>query len=123
MILVDPEGKEYPHAVHLSFYAFEDHMNYEALLAGLVASAGRCIKDLHVFVGSKILVNQMEGSRIPRTEGAKRTGIHLARAPEPGSINGCQDKTLCGSSGQTPRKNKEFVKEVNIRKIESHLGR
>ncbi|GKB59229.1 putative reverse transcriptase domain-containing protein [Tanacetum coccineum] len=72
MILVDPERKEYPHAVHLSFYASEDDMDYEALLAGLVASAGRGMKDLHVFVGSKILVDQMEGNKIPRTEGAKR---------------------------------------------------
>nr|GEW37127.1 hypothetical protein [Tanacetum cinerariifolium] len=39
MILVDPEGKEYSHAVRLNFYAFEDNMDYKALLAGLVTSA------------------------------------------------------------------------------------
>nr|GEV43954.1 hypothetical protein [Tanacetum cinerariifolium] len=40
MILVDPEGKRYSYAVRLSFYASEDDMDYEALLAGLVASSG-----------------------------------------------------------------------------------
>ncbi|GJU70999.1 gag-pol polyprotein [Tanacetum coccineum] len=35
---------------------------------GLVASAGKGMKDLHVFVDSQILVDQMEGSRTPTTE-------------------------------------------------------
>ncbi|GJZ27801.1 reverse transcriptase domain-containing protein [Tanacetum coccineum] len=44
----------------------------EALLAGLIAFAGRGMKDLHVFVGSKLLVDQVKGSRIPRTKEAKK---------------------------------------------------
>ncbi|GJY75286.1 hypothetical protein Tco_0480402 [Tanacetum coccineum] len=36
MVLVDPEGKEYSHVIRLNFYASEDDMDYEALLAGLV---------------------------------------------------------------------------------------
>ncbi|GKD48140.1 hypothetical protein Tco_1277116 [Tanacetum coccineum] len=47
MILVDPKGKEYSHDVCLNFYASEDNMDYEALLAGLVAFAGRNMKDIH----------------------------------------------------------------------------
>ncbi|GKB68868.1 reverse transcriptase domain-containing protein [Tanacetum coccineum] len=43
-----------------------------ALLAGLSAPAGRRMKDLHVFVSSKLLVDQVEGNRVPRTKGAKR---------------------------------------------------
>ncbi|GKB57025.1 reverse transcriptase domain-containing protein, partial [Tanacetum coccineum] len=39
-----------------------------ALLAGLVASAGKGMEDLHVFIDSKILVDQVEGSRTPVTE-------------------------------------------------------
>ncbi|GJQ99181.1 reverse transcriptase domain-containing protein [Tanacetum coccineum] len=72
MVLVDQEGKEYSHAIRLNFYASEDDMDYEALLVGLVASAGKGMKGLHVFVDSKFLVNQVEGNRVPRTEGAKR---------------------------------------------------
>ncbi|GJS82931.1 reverse transcriptase domain-containing protein [Tanacetum coccineum] len=37
MVMVDPEEKEYSHAICLNFYAFEDDIDYEALLAGLVA--------------------------------------------------------------------------------------
>ncbi|GKB29749.1 reverse transcriptase domain-containing protein [Tanacetum coccineum] len=72
MVLVDLEGKEYSHDVHLNFYASEDNMDYEALLVGLVAFTGRNMKDIHVFIGLKLLVEQLEGSRVPRTEEAKR---------------------------------------------------
>ncbi|GKE70191.1 reverse transcriptase domain-containing protein [Tanacetum coccineum] len=43
-----------------------------ALLAGLVASAGKCMKDLHVFIDSKVLVDQVEGSRTPSIEEARK---------------------------------------------------
>ncbi|GJX43163.1 hypothetical protein Tco_0259839 [Tanacetum coccineum] len=56
MILVDLERKEYPHAIRLNFYASEDDMDYEALLARLVASDGRNMKDIHVFVDWKLLM-------------------------------------------------------------------
>nr|GEW28152.1 hypothetical protein [Tanacetum cinerariifolium] len=57
MILVSPKEKVYSYVIHINFYAFEDSMDYEALLAGLVASVDKGMKDLHV-----------EGSRIPRTK-------------------------------------------------------
>ncbi|GJV46003.1 reverse transcriptase domain-containing protein [Tanacetum coccineum] len=47
-------------------------MDYKALLAELVALAGKGMKDLHVFIDSKMLVDQVEGSRIPRTKEAKK---------------------------------------------------
>nr|GEU53974.1 hypothetical protein [Tanacetum cinerariifolium] len=47
-------------------------MDYEALLVGLVAFAKRQMKDLHVFVKSRLLVDQVEGNRVSKTEGAKR---------------------------------------------------
>ncbi|GJR22506.1 gag-pol polyprotein [Tanacetum coccineum] len=72
MILVIPEEKVYSYVVCLNFYAFEDSMDYEALLVGLVASTGRKMKDLHVFVSSKLLVDQVKGSRIPRTKETKK---------------------------------------------------
>ncbi|GKE03910.1 reverse transcriptase domain-containing protein [Tanacetum coccineum] len=45
-------------------------MDYEALLVGLAAAAGRQMKHLHVFVNSKLLVDQLEGNREPKKEGA-----------------------------------------------------
>ncbi|GKA71414.1 putative reverse transcriptase domain-containing protein [Tanacetum coccineum] len=45
-------------------------MDYEALLVGLAAAAGRQMKHLHVFVNSKLLVDQLEGNSEPKKEGA-----------------------------------------------------
>ncbi|GJW09453.1 reverse transcriptase domain-containing protein [Tanacetum coccineum] len=72
VILEDLEGKEYSHAIRLNFHASDEDMNYEALLSRLIASGRRGMKDLHVFVGSKFLVDQVEWNRVPRTEEAKR---------------------------------------------------
>ncbi|GJR80549.1 reverse transcriptase domain-containing protein [Tanacetum coccineum] len=76
-------GKEYSHDVRLNFYASEDNMDYEALLVGLVAFAGRNIKDIHVFIGSKLLVDQVEGSRVPRMKEAKRYMEEIMDATTP----------------------------------------
>ncbi|GKG58540.1 reverse transcriptase domain-containing protein, partial [Tanacetum coccineum] len=55
------------------FNAPDHSMDLEALLAGLVASADKGMKDLDVFVDSKILVDQVERSRTPTTEEIKKT--------------------------------------------------
>ncbi|GJY18597.1 retrovirus-related pol polyprotein from transposon TNT 1-94 [Tanacetum coccineum] len=60
-----------------------DNMDYEELLVGLVASARRNMKDLHVSVDSKVLVDQEEGSRIPRTKEAKRYREEIMDAIDP----------------------------------------
>ncbi|GJY71876.1 hypothetical protein Tco_0475579 [Tanacetum coccineum] len=57
LVLIDPEEKEYSHVIRLKFHASEDNMNYEALLVGLADATGRQMKDLHVFVNSKLLVD------------------------------------------------------------------
>ncbi|GKD64812.1 hypothetical protein Tco_1306920 [Tanacetum coccineum] len=59
MVLVDPEENEYSHAIRLNLFASKDNMDYEALLAGLAAFIRRGMKALHVFVGSKFLVDQV----------------------------------------------------------------
>ncbi|GJS44859.1 gag-pol polyprotein [Tanacetum coccineum] len=46
--------------------------DYEALLAGLVAFAGKGMKDLHIFIDSKILVDHVKGSRTPAMEEARK---------------------------------------------------
>ncbi|GKC61694.1 reverse transcriptase domain-containing protein [Tanacetum coccineum] len=83
MVLVDPEEKEYSHAIRLNFYASEDDMDYKALLAELVAFAKRGMKDLPVFVGSKFLVDQVEGNRVLRTERARRYRKEIMDATDP----------------------------------------
>ncbi|GJY45789.1 reverse transcriptase domain-containing protein [Tanacetum coccineum] len=59
IILLGPDEKTYSYAIRLNFDAPDHNMDYEALLAGLVASAGKGMKDLHVFVDSQILVDQV----------------------------------------------------------------
>nr|GEU75735.1 hypothetical protein [Tanacetum cinerariifolium] len=83
IILDSLEGKVYSYAIRLNFYASKDTMDYEALLAGLVASANRGIKDLHVLMDSKMLVDQVERSRIPRTKEAKKYKEEIMDATTP----------------------------------------
>ncbi|GKC14995.1 reverse transcriptase domain-containing protein, partial [Tanacetum coccineum] len=56
----------------LNLYTPEDIMDYEALLARLIALANRGMMDLHVFIDSRMLVDHVEGSRIPRTKEARK---------------------------------------------------
>nr|GEV86802.1 hypothetical protein [Tanacetum cinerariifolium] len=83
MILDTSKGKVYSYDIRLNFHASKDSMDYKALLARLIASVRTGMKDLHVFVGSKLLVDQVEGSRIPRTKEAKkyREDVMDATAP------------------------------------------
>nr|GEZ25206.1 hypothetical protein [Tanacetum cinerariifolium] len=83
MVLVDPEKKEHSHVICLNFKASKHVMDYEALLSDLVTSVRRQIKDLHVFVSSRLLVDQVEGNRVPRTKGAKRYREEVKDAAAP----------------------------------------
>ncbi|GJY82613.1 hypothetical protein Tco_0495989 [Tanacetum coccineum] len=61
----------------------EDNMDYEALLARLVASTGRGMQDLHVFVDSKCLVDCVEGIRCQEQKnqrGIGKVSINLTRS-------------------------------------------
>ncbi|GJY84324.1 hypothetical protein Tco_0497700 [Tanacetum coccineum] len=120
MVLESPERKEYSHAIRLNFNASEDDMDYEALLAGIAASVGRRMKDLHTFVSSRILVDQVKGNRVPRIKGSKRYREEVMDATAP--FYRYQDETFGRNFRQTSGRNKKDVKESNIRKGKSHLG-
>ncbi|GJY29771.1 reverse transcriptase domain-containing protein [Tanacetum coccineum] len=83
IILLGPDEKMYSYAIRLNFDAPDHSMDYEALLAGLVASAGKHMKDLYVFVDSQILVDQVEGSRTPTTEETKKYKEEIMDATTP----------------------------------------
>ncbi|GJX66728.1 hypothetical protein Tco_0301071 [Tanacetum coccineum] len=95
MIPVDPMEKEYSHAIRLNFQALEGDMDYEALLASLVASGERGMKDLHVFVDSRILVS-----------------INWARIPEPRSVGRFQDKTIGETQDKLPEETSNAPKKA-----------
>ncbi|GJR43830.1 hypothetical protein Tco_1311933 [Tanacetum coccineum] len=52
MILINPDAKTCSYVIHLNFNAPKHIRDYEALLVALVASAGKGMKDLHVFIDS-----------------------------------------------------------------------
>ncbi|GJY34102.1 reverse transcriptase domain-containing protein [Tanacetum coccineum] len=83
MILINLDAKTCSYAICLNFDAPKHIMNYEALLAGSVASTGKGMKDLHVFVDSQILVDKVEGNRILATEQEKRYKEEVMDATTP----------------------------------------
>ncbi|GJZ72112.1 reverse transcriptase domain-containing protein [Tanacetum coccineum] len=68
IILVSPDEKMHLYAIRLKFNASDHAMDCEALLAGLVASVNKGMKDLHVFIDSLTLVAQIEGNHTPAME-------------------------------------------------------
>ncbi|GJX73611.1 reverse transcriptase domain-containing protein [Tanacetum coccineum] len=71
------------YVIHLNFNAPNHIMNYEALLAGLVALAVKGMKDLHVFINLQILVDHVEGNRIPAMEQENRYREEIMDATTP----------------------------------------
>nr|GEW14569.1 hypothetical protein [Tanacetum cinerariifolium] len=116
VILIDLEGKEYSHATRLNLHASKDDIDYEALLAGLAASARRQMKDLHVFVNSKLLVDQVEGNREPKKKGAKiyreepkREGVQGVE--EEGTRTGSQEGPFAPAQLAQTNPSPAFIKE------------
>ncbi|GJY61268.1 reverse transcriptase domain-containing protein [Tanacetum coccineum] len=68
IILVSPDEKMHSYATRLKFNAFDHAMGCEALLAGLVTSVNKGMKDLHVFIDSLTLVAQIEGNHTLATK-------------------------------------------------------
>ncbi|GKC51113.1 reverse transcriptase domain-containing protein [Tanacetum coccineum] len=83
MVLVSPDEETNSYAIRLNCYVFEESMDYEALLASLVAYVRKGMKDLHVFVNSKELVDQVEGHKVPKTMEARRYREEVMEATAP----------------------------------------
>ncbi|GKC30068.1 reverse transcriptase domain-containing protein [Tanacetum coccineum] len=71
------------YAIRLKFKASNYVMDYEALLAGLAASANQGIKDLHVFIDSLTLVAQVEGIHTPTIEHERKYKEEILDATAP----------------------------------------
>ncbi|GJQ97446.1 hypothetical protein Tco_0008585 [Tanacetum coccineum] len=78
-----PDEETNSYAIRLNCYVFEESMDYEALLASLVAYVRKGMKDLHVFVNSKELVDQVEGHKVPKTMEARRYREEVMEATAP----------------------------------------
>ncbi|GJW05677.1 reverse transcriptase domain-containing protein [Tanacetum coccineum] len=74
LILIAPDEVEYSYALRLNFFNSNNEAEYEALLAGLRIAKEMQVRDIHAFVDSKLVSNQVEGFRIthiPRAENRK----------------------------------------------------
>ncbi|GJV01750.1 reverse transcriptase domain-containing protein [Tanacetum coccineum] len=99
IILVSPKEKMCSYAIRLKFKASNYTMDYEALLAGLAASANQGMKDLHVFIDSLTLVAQVLNHTSPKnlepkSRSVNRVGNYKPGIPQTGSIGRYQNKTI-----------------------------
>ncbi|GJZ41986.1 reverse transcriptase domain-containing protein [Tanacetum coccineum] len=87
LILIDPEGAEYPYSLRLYFTNLKNDAEYEALLACLRIATKMKVKKMHAFVDSKLVVSQI--SHIPMEENRKADALSkLAAVQCEGLIKG-----------------------------------
>nr|GFC60814.1 hypothetical protein [Tanacetum cinerariifolium] len=134
MVMFDQKGREYSHAICLNFHASKDDMDYEALLAGLVAFAERGMKDLDVLVDSRFLVDQVKGNRItylpkalnPKAEALiGMASIRLDFSNQEVSV-GVKTRPLVEAQDMLPEKTKSPSKKAALGNssptLEDHIG-
>ncbi|GJW68943.1 reverse transcriptase domain-containing protein [Tanacetum coccineum] len=61
LMLVSPEGKEFTYALRFEFKITNNEAEFETLLTGLRTAMDMEIKDLAIFVDSKLVANQVKG--------------------------------------------------------------
>ncbi|GJY83030.1 reverse transcriptase domain-containing protein [Tanacetum coccineum] len=59
LILIDPEGAKYSYALRLNFANSNNDAEYEALLVGLRIATKMKVENMHAFVDSKLVANQV----------------------------------------------------------------
>ncbi|GJU14054.1 reverse transcriptase domain-containing protein [Tanacetum coccineum] len=83
IILVSPDEKMHSYAIRLKFNTSNRAMDCEALLAGLVASVSKGMKDLQIFIDSLTLVAQIEGNHMPIMEQERKYKEEIINATAP----------------------------------------
>ncbi|GKD92638.1 reverse transcriptase domain-containing protein, partial [Tanacetum coccineum] len=66
VILTDPEGVEFTHALRFQFEATNNEAKYEALIAGLWIAKKIGVQNLEVNVDSKLVANQVNETYIAK---------------------------------------------------------
>ncbi|GJT88349.1 reverse transcriptase domain-containing protein [Tanacetum coccineum] len=104
LMLVIPEGKEYTYALRFEFETTNNEAEYEALLAGLGIAEEMEIKNLAIFIDSRLVANQVKGLLEARHPIIKQ---YLEKTKNQGSVGrsvGKQiDKQQGGSLGNQHR--------------------
>ncbi|GJU55808.1 gag-pol polyprotein [Tanacetum coccineum] len=83
IILVSPKERMLSYAIRLKFNTFGHAIDCKALLAGLVASVSKGMKDLHVFMNLTKLVTQKEGNHKPATKQERKYKNEITGATVP----------------------------------------
>nr|GEX30060.1 reverse transcriptase domain-containing protein [Tanacetum cinerariifolium] len=81
LILIYQEGVEYSYALHLNFDNSNNDAKYEALLAGLRIATEMKVENVHAFIDSKLVANQVDGSYEARGEKTKNTKRRYWKSP------------------------------------------
>ncbi|GKA63148.1 reverse transcriptase domain-containing protein [Tanacetum coccineum] len=68
LILTSPEVKEFTYALRFQFTASNNKVEYEALIVGLRIMVQMGVRNVHVSVDSKLVVNQVLGAYIAKEE-------------------------------------------------------
>ncbi|KAJ8514061.1 hypothetical protein OPV22_004495 [Ensete ventricosum] len=62
LVLKDPSGHTYEHALRLGFKAMNNEAEYEALLFGLKVAAELGAEDIEIFIDSQLVASQVNGA-------------------------------------------------------------
>ena len=62
VVIITPKGILLEHSFRLGFNASNNEAEYEALLAGLRAVSRLEARDVEIYLDSKLIVNQVQGS-------------------------------------------------------------
>ncbi|GKF47207.1 reverse transcriptase domain-containing protein [Tanacetum coccineum] len=68
LILTSPEGTEFSYALRFQFTASNNEVEYEALIAGLRIAAQMGVRNVHVSVDFKLVVNQVLGAYVAKEQ-------------------------------------------------------
>nr|GEW34771.1 reverse transcriptase domain-containing protein [Tanacetum cinerariifolium] len=68
LILIIPEGTEFTYALRFQFTASNNEVEYEALIAGLRITTQMGVRNVHISIDSKLVVNQVLGTYSAKEE-------------------------------------------------------
>nr|GEV17271.1 reverse transcriptase domain-containing protein [Tanacetum cinerariifolium] len=75
LILTNPDGVEFTYALRFQFAASNNEAEYEALIAGLRIATQMGVKNIQANVDSKLVVNQVLGTQVPRSKNKKADAL------------------------------------------------
>nr|GEZ51875.1 reverse transcriptase domain-containing protein [Tanacetum cinerariifolium] len=101
LILTNPDRVEFTYALRFQFAASNNEAEYEALIAGLQIATQMGVKNVQANVDSKLVANQVLGTKIASTSFAHLSKQVLVEVLETKSITGKEVTTVIEEEGPT----------------------